>query len=119
METYFWQRLLCCWLVEENCCIERVVVSQLIPTTSFSNNKRKCTIATAVCLHSGFSHLYYLIYFLWVDIGLWIVGGYSGLIVDSGRIVDSGYAYLMLMTHQKISAQSVDKCLNYRPFCFC
>ena len=39
------------------------------------NNKRKCTIATAVCLHRGFSHFYYLIYFLWVDIGLWIVGG--------------------------------------------
>ena len=38
-------------------------------------NKRKCTIATAVCLHRGFSHFYYLIYFLWVDIGLWIVGG--------------------------------------------
>ena len=29
-----------------------------------------------------------------VDCG-WIVGGYSG------RIVDSGYAYLMLTTHQK------------------
>ena len=25
----------------------------------------------------------------------------SGFIVDSGRIVDSGYAYLMLMTLQK------------------
>ena len=64
------------------------------------DNKRKCTIATDVCLHRGFSHfLSYLLFNGWIlGCGLCVD---SGRIVDSGRRVDSGYAYLMLTTHQK------------------
>ena len=51
------------------------ILEQIYNKDHFYRNKRKCTIATAVCLHRGCSHFYYLIYFLWVDIGLWIVGG--------------------------------------------
>ena len=60
-----------------------------------------------------FSFLSYLLFNGWIVGGQW---ANSGQWSDSGqwvRISDADNSA------EKISAQSVDKCLNWRPFCFC